>query len=119
MKTVQFLLLVIAISFQSIAQKTIPHLKKNGNVTQLMVNNEPFLMIAGEIHNSSASTIEFMEPLFPKLKEMNLNSVFVTLAWEQFEPKEEEVVLFLSGRCMLQASGYIGVRVCNALISRQ
>lgn len=88
MKTVQFLLLVIAISFQSMAQKTIPHLKKNGNVTQLMVNNEPFLMIAGEIHNSSASTIEYMKPLFPKLKEMNLNSVFVTLAWEQFEPKE-------------------------------
>ncbi|NCT08969.1 MAG: hypothetical protein GW772_02650 [Flavobacteriia bacterium] len=53
-----------------------------------MVHNKPFLMIAGEIHNSSASTVEFMKPLFPKLKKMNLNSVFVTLAWEQFEPEE-------------------------------
>lgn len=70
------------------AQNSIPHLQKNGNVTQLMVNDQPFLMIAGEVHNSSASTIEYMEPLFPKLKKMNLNSVFVTLAWEQFEPKE-------------------------------
>lgn len=69
-------------------QNNIPHLKKNGKATQLIVNNEPFLMIAGEVHNSSASTIEYMEPLFPKLKAMNLNSVFVTLAWEQFEPKE-------------------------------
>lgn len=66
----------------------IPHLKKTDNVTQLIVNNQPFLMIAGEVHNSSASTIEYMKPLFPKLKAMNLNSVFVTLAWEQFEPNE-------------------------------
>jgi hypothetical protein len=70
------------------AQKNIPHLNKNGNATQLMVDNKPFLMIAGEVHNSSASTIEYMKPLFPKLKAMNLNSVFVTLAWEQFEPEE-------------------------------
>ena len=69
-------------------QNNIPHLQKNGTATQLMVDNEPFLMIAGEVHNSSASTIEYMEPLFPKLKVMNLNSVFVTLAWEQFEPEE-------------------------------
>jgi hypothetical protein len=66
----------------------IPHLKKTNYSTQLIVNNKPFLMIAGEVHNSAASTLEYMKPLFPKLKTMNLNSVFVTLAWEQFEPKE-------------------------------
>ena len=70
------------------AQNNIPYLNKNGTATQLIVKNEPFLMIAGEVHNSSASTEEYMKPLFPKLKAMNLNSVFVTLAWEQFEPKE-------------------------------
>jgi hypothetical protein len=68
--------------------QNIPHLKKTNNATQLIVNNKPFLMIAGEVHNSSASTIEYMEPIFPTLKSMNLNAVFVTLAWEQFEPKE-------------------------------
>ena len=90
MKKATILLLLFLVSSLGIinAQNNIPHLEKNGNVTQLMVNNQPFLMIAGEVHNSSASTIEYMEPLFPKLKKMNLNSVFVTLAWEQFEPKE-------------------------------
>jgi beta-galactosidase GanA len=82
---VSFLLILSVLSTNA---QDIPHLKKNNNATQLIVNNEPFLMIAGEVHNSSASTIEYMEPLFPKLKAMNLNSVFVTLAWEQFEPKE-------------------------------
>ncbi|WP_445747743.1 beta-galactosidase [Polaribacter sp.] len=88
MKTIQIFVLVLIFSINLQSQNNIPHLKKYGKATQLMVNNEPFLMIAGEIHNSSASTIEFMKPLFPKLKKMNLNSVFVTLAWEQFEPEE-------------------------------
>lgn len=66
----------------------IPHLKETNTVTQLIVNQQPFLMIAGEVHNSSASTIEYMTPIFPKLKAMNLNAVFVTTAWEQIEPQE-------------------------------
>ena len=82
------IIFLIVSSGEGNAQNNIPHLNKNGTTTQLMVNNEPFLMIAGEVHNSSASTEEYMKPLFPKLKAMNLNSVFVTLAWEQFEPKE-------------------------------
>jgi beta-galactosidase GanA len=88
MKTIKILVILVFTCCQITAQKNIPHLAKNGNATQLMVDNKPFLMIAGEVHNSSASTIEYMTPLFPKLKKMNLNSVFVTLAWEQFEPKE-------------------------------
>jgi beta-galactosidase GanA len=88
MKKISLLFLSFIIVIQIIAQSNIPHLAKRGSVTQLMLDNEPFLMIAGELHNSSASTIEYMEPLFPKLKDMNLNSVFVTLAWEQFEPEE-------------------------------
>jgi len=84
----QIVLLVMINSCLSSAQSEIAYLKKKGSATQLMVNNEPFLMIAGEVHNSSASTEKYMEPLFPKLKAMNLNSVFVTLAWEQFEPEE-------------------------------
>ena len=90
MKQASILLLsILVLTLSKVnAQNNIPHLKKNGTATQLMVDNEPFLMIAGEVHNSSASTIEYMEPLFPKLKAMHLNSVFVTLAWEQIEPEE-------------------------------
>ncbi|GGK12232.1 beta-galactosidase [Yeosuana aromativorans] len=70
------------------AQSKVPYLTKHGRATQLVVNGQPYLMIAGELHNSSASTTEYMKPLFPKLKAMNLNTVFVSVAWEQFEPKE-------------------------------
>lgn len=79
---------LVTFSFTTTQAQKIPYLKKTGKLTQLMVNDNPFLMIAGEVHNSSASTIEYMTPLFPKLKAMNLNSVFVTTAWEQIEPQE-------------------------------
>lgn len=88
MKPFKILCIFLFISIVIQAQESIPYLAKKGTATQLMVNDEPFLMIAGEVHNSSASTAEYMEPIFPKLNNMNLNSVFVTVAWEQFEPEE-------------------------------
>lgn len=66
----------------------IPHLQKNGNSVQLVVDNKPFIMISGELHNSSSSSVEYLAPLWPKLKAMNLNSVIASVAWEQFEPEE-------------------------------
>ena len=58
MKIIKTLILLLFTCWQVTAQNNIPHLAKKGNATQLMVDNEPFLMIAGEVHNSSASTID-------------------------------------------------------------
>ena len=70
------------------AEESLPRLVKSGQATQLIVDDKPFLMIAGELHNSSASTLEYLEPILPRLKAMNLNTVLATVAWEQFEPEE-------------------------------
>lgn len=45
-------------------------------------------MIAGELHNSSASSTDYMDNLWPKLKSLNLNTVLATITWDQFEPVE-------------------------------
>lgn len=66
------------------SQRALPYLKNN----QLWVNDQPYLMIAGELHNSSASSIEYMEGVWPKLKSLNLNTVLATVSWDQFEPEE-------------------------------
>jgi hypothetical protein len=41
----------------------IPHLQKQGTATQLIVDGKPFLMLAGELRNSTTSSLEFMKPV--------------------------------------------------------
>ena len=32
---------------------TLPHIKKNGSATQFFVEGKPYIMLAGELHNSA------------------------------------------------------------------
>ena len=66
----------------------LPEIKKTGAVTQLFVDGRPFIMLAGELHNSSASSVEYMKPLWNKLAALNLNTVIGTVNWELLEPEE-------------------------------
>jgi hypothetical protein len=66
----------------------LPHLKKTGNTTQMIVDGKPFIMLAGELHNSSASSTEYMQPIWKKLSALNLNTVIGTVSWELVEPEE-------------------------------
>src|ERR1039457_638990 len=65
-----------------------PHLEARGAATQLIVDAKPFLMLSGELHNSSSSSLEYMKPIWPKLAAMGLNTVVTPLSWELIEPKE-------------------------------
>ena len=69
---------------------SIPHLAKNGAYTQLIVDDKPFLILGGELGNSSASSNEYMRPIWPKLKQMNLNTVIAPVYWELMEPVESK-----------------------------
>jgi beta-galactosidase GanA len=66
----------------------IPHLTKQGTSTQLIVDGKPFIMLAGELHNSSASSLEYMEPMWDKLVALGLNTILATVSWELVEPQE-------------------------------
>jgi beta-galactosidase GanA len=72
---------------QSKADK-IPYLKKQGTATQLIVDGKPFLMLAGELANSSASSLSYMEPIWKQLTEQKLNTVLAPVSWELIEPQE-------------------------------
>jgi beta-galactosidase GanA len=65
-----------------------PHLEKRGEATQLVVDGKPFLMLAAELHNSSSSSLNYMDPIWPKLVALPLNTVLTPLSWELVEPKE-------------------------------
>ena len=53
-----------------------------------MVDGKPFLMLAGEVGNSSGSDVGYMSKTMKSLHESNLNSVLVSVSWEIIEPKE-------------------------------
>ena len=42
---------------------TIPHLEKHGTATQLIVDRKPFLMLAGELHNNTATSLDYIKPI--------------------------------------------------------
>ena len=72
----------------AVAQNRAPYLRKQGAATQLIVDNRPFLVLAGELGNSSSSNVEYMRPIWPKLAALNLNTVLIPVYWELIEPTE-------------------------------
>ncbi|NCD09552.1 MAG: glycoside hydrolase family 42 [Negativicutes bacterium] len=65
-----------------------PSLKKQGTATQLHVDGKPMLVLGGELHNSSTSSIDYMSPIWPVMKAMNYNTVLAPVSWETIEPQE-------------------------------
>ena len=65
-----------------------PRLVKTNGVSRLFVSGKPFLVLGGELGNSSASDLEYMHPIWPKLKSMHLNTVLAPVYWELMEPVE-------------------------------
>src|SRR5688572_10246049 len=81
-------IIFLALHINAGAQSAKPRLVKNGNVTQLLVDNKPFLILGGELGNSSASSSDYMRAIWPRLKQMNLNTVIAPVYWELMEPTE-------------------------------
>jgi len=65
-----------------------PHLERRGEATQLIVDGKPFLILGGEIDNSSSSSLDYMKPEWAKLRAMSLNTVLTPVSWELVEPVE-------------------------------
>jgi beta-galactosidase GanA len=72
----------------AIGQHATPHLAQVGQTTQLIVDGKPFLMLAGEVHNSSSSSLDYMKPEWSQLAAMGLNTVLTPVSWELVEPTE-------------------------------
>lgn len=76
------------LSLAGLSQYAAPHLRRQGTATQLVVDGKPFLVLGGELGNSSASSMRYMQPIWPKLKAMHLNTVLAPVYWELIEPRE-------------------------------
>jgi hypothetical protein len=72
----------------STAEAGIPHLRRSGSATQLIVDGHPSIMLAGELLNSRSSSLAYLQPIWPILTALNLNIVIASLSWELVEPEE-------------------------------
>ena len=72
------------------SERPLPVLEKRGEATQLIVDGEPFLVLGGELHNSSSSSREYMAPYWPLLKASGMNTVLAAVEWSLVEPVEGE-----------------------------
>ena len=81
-------LLMIAVNIAYPQSLQIPHLEKRGDISQLIVKGKPFLALAGELSNSSASSSEYMKDIWPRFKGSGLSTVLAVVSWNQIEPEE-------------------------------
>jgi beta-galactosidase GanA len=88
MKIFSFLMVITIFCSGNGQNNTIPWLQKSNKGTQLIVDGSPFIICGGELGNSSATTVAYMEPIWPKLKSMHLNSLLMPVYWELIEPQE-------------------------------
>lgn len=78
-------------------------LQKQGTATQLVVDGAPFLILGGELGNSSAACVQDIEHIFPKLERMGLNTVLVPAYWDLIEPTEGSFDFTLTDKVLQQA----------------
>jgi hypothetical protein len=106
--TVSLILLLIIACFSSNAQKA--YLQTVGSTQQMIVDGKPFLILGGELGNSSASSPEDIDRIFPKLQRMGLNTVLVPAYWDLMEPRQGQFDFSLTDKVITTAEQY-GMKV--------
>ncbi|OAL52924.1 glycoside hydrolase [Pyrenochaeta sp. DS3sAY3a] len=83
-----------------------PHLRYDKLGCRLIVKNEPYLMLAGELHNSSLSSARYMEDVWPRMKSEAINTLLGSVSWEQVEPNEGDFDFSELDKVILRAREY-------------
>lgn len=67
---------------------TIPNYTTDHGRKILFVDGKPFILLAGEAHNSSSSSLAYMELIWEKLEKLHLNALLLAVSWQMIEPEE-------------------------------
>jgi hypothetical protein len=66
----------------------VPRIVTSAAGGQLIVGGKPYLILGGELGNSSAGTAAQADSILPEIAKMHANTVVMPVAWEQIEPAE-------------------------------
>ncbi|GAA3383471.1 GH35 family beta-galactosidase [Cryptosporangium minutisporangium] len=67
---------------------SIPRLETIDEHPRLVVDGRPFLVLGGELHNSSSSSRYAIRTSFATLRDRNFNTVLAPVSWATVEPTE-------------------------------
>lgn len=70
------------------------------------IHSKPFIMLAGEVHNSNSSSLEVMQPIWEKAKKLHMNTLLLPVTWELTEPEEGTFDFQLVDGLIEQARSY-------------
>jgi hypothetical protein len=79
--------LPFALLASSLFAQDMPKLVHKDGRSALMVDGAPFLVLGGQLHNSSAWA-SILPKVWPDVEAMHLNTVAAPVYWEQLEPTE-------------------------------
>jgi hypothetical protein len=100
------ILLNIATAWGQTSKETIPQvIEKNGRHA-LLVDGQPFLMLGGQAHNSSAWP-GMMPQVWSAIKSMHANTLEVPIYWEQIEPQPGKFDFSLIDTLLKQGRGHV------------
>lgn len=90
MKRVIMVLAALAALLLPTALKAQPALVQKNGVTRFELDGKPFLILTGEMHNSTSSSEEYMERIgaWEQMKKGNFNTVIASCSWELIEKEE-------------------------------
>ena len=81
----------------------IPHLECRNGKTMLIVHDQPLILLAGEVHNSNSSSLEYMEGVWEKAEALGMNALLLPVAWQTIEPHEGQFDFALVDGLITQA----------------
>ena len=78
--------ILLGVSILTKAQ--LPYLNRAANATKMMVDGKPFIILGGELHNSTGTDKVALKNGLKEAKSYNLNTVLAYAYWELIEPAE-------------------------------
>jgi hypothetical protein len=68
--------------------RPIPRIEKTGSSYRLLVDDKPYLMLGGQVHNSDTANSDDLNKALDVLASWHANTAEVPIYWEAIEPKE-------------------------------
>ncbi len=82
----------LLILFITMSSYSLPQLESKGNTKQLIINNNPFLMLGVEATNKlleDTTDLEYLDENLDMYQRAGVNTVLIPIAWYSFEPHED------------------------------